>query len=729
MKIAFRADASFDIGSGHVMRCLTLAQSLREKGAECRFICRDFPGNLEPLITRQGFQTYLLEPTAPNSATTSEHDKASPYASWLGGEWELDAAQTIGMIGNNKPDWIVVDHYGIDHKWETRVRNHCEKIMVIDDLANRKHNCDLLLDQNLTDHIQDRYSSLLPEGCAHLLGPKYALLQHEYAHAHPRTPPRLGPVTRILTYFGGSDQKNLTLCLIDAFIRLKRNDLFLDVIANPQSPHIASIRKTIGNRQNIVLHEHLPSLCDLMIKADLAFGASGATSWERCCLGLPSYVVTLADNQIPIAKALSREGFVEWIGDHSEVTADSFLAALSRAIDLQDTLTDWSSHCRTLVDGNGTHRVVSAMMLNNKTPLAVRRAELRDEQILFEWATERFIQKNDINSDPIDALTHRKWFYKYLREPNSALIFIVETETRLPVGQVQFEATGNGWDIHYGTTSIIRGSSAERQVIEKSIAHFRMSRTGAIVFKNIITLDKNPTQLFQRKQDSDSLGVRKKKPLAIAVCSQTESWINNWIPNLLLTWIADGHSCTWVHNSDDLPEGDVCFYLSYERIVNKRIRARFRNNLVVHASDLPKGRGWSPTTWMILNDARQIPVTLIEAEDGVDTGHIYAQTWFNILQTDLIDDWREKLAAQTVNLANQFIANYPDSLKLAKPQIGEPTYYPRRRPNDSEINPDKTLREQFNILRVIDNNAYPAFFHLGERTFLLKIYSRDQRNS
>lgn len=191
--------------------------------------------------------------------------------------------------------------------------------------------------------------------------------------------------------------------------------------------------------------------------------------------------------------------------------------------------------------------------------------------------------------------------------------------------------------------------------------------------------------------------------MSIAICSDATSWINAWIPELLLGWLAEGHDVAWVHAAEDLPGGDLCFYLSYGKIVGAATRARYRNNLVVHASDLPRGRGWSPASWLILEGADRIPVTLFEAVDDVDAGPIYLQEWIDLDGAELLDEWHAKLAVTTSNLARRFVAGYPRSSERAREQAGEPSFYSRRRARDSELASNRTLAEQFNLLRIVDN--------------------------
>ncbi|HPZ14727.1 MAG TPA: UDP-2,4-diacetamido-2,4,6-trideoxy-beta-L-altropyranose hydrolase, partial [Bacillota bacterium] len=208
LHIVIRTDASPAIGTGHVMRCLTLANALARKGVGVSFICREHEGNLCDLIEEQGFTVHRL----PAPESSFEADATPAHAAWLGAAWQEDARQTGAVIRTLgiKPTWLVVDHYGLDYRWEEALRPLVGRIFVIDDLADRAHDCDLLLDQNLFADMQTRYAGKVPADCRLLLGPEYALLQPIYAELHDRIPPREGPVRRILISFGGADRDNLT---------------------------------------------------------------------------------------------------------------------------------------------------------------------------------------------------------------------------------------------------------------------------------------------------------------------------------------------------------------------------------------------------------------------------------------------------------------------------------------------------------------------------------------
>ncbi|MCZ2443319.1 MAG: UDP-2,4-diacetamido-2,4,6-trideoxy-beta-L-altropyranose hydrolase [Flavobacteriales bacterium] len=358
MKIVIRVDASLQISTGHVIRCLTLANTLREKGAYCEFICREHKGNLIHYIEQHGFTVHRLSTRAEFIIDHS----ALRHAAWLGSTQLQDAQECLTILQENKPDWLIVDHYGIDKKWEQLLRPYCKKIFVIDDLADRQQDCDLLLDQNLIENMQSRYIDLVPQQCIKLIGPKYALLQSEYSKLHKQTPRKRNQVQRIFAYFGGVDTYNLTTKTITAFNQLKQPDIELDLVVSALCLNLGTIENLALHNKRIHLHQSLASLAPLMIQADLAIGAGGATSWERCCLGLPSIVVTVAENQEPIAKEMHKQRYINWIGNASEVDSEQLLTAMNRVID-NANLDNWSKHCATLVDGLGAQRVVEAMMV------------------------------------------------------------------------------------------------------------------------------------------------------------------------------------------------------------------------------------------------------------------------------------------------------------------------------------------------------------------------------
>lgn len=357
MKVVFRTDGSTFMGQGHVMRCLTLANVLRERGADIHFVCREHPGHLCDLIVQRGFVVHRL-PLAEERV-----DHLAGHAGWLGALWEADAEQTRQVIQglDGTADVLVVDHYAVDHRWETVLRPSAARILAIDDLADRVHDCDLLLDQNFFSDLSTRYDGKVPPGCVTLLGPGYALLQPVYAQLHSQVELRDGPVRRIFVFFGGADIENLTGLSVAAFQELGRPDIHLDVVMTEKNSRYLAIEKAIDGWSNIRLHGPLPSLGPLMATADLAIGAGGATVWERLCLGLPSVIVSLAENQKPVSKELAEAELVRYLGHKDVVDREKIHQSLADIVD-GPSLGAWSSRCHKACDGQGAGRVVSAML-------------------------------------------------------------------------------------------------------------------------------------------------------------------------------------------------------------------------------------------------------------------------------------------------------------------------------------------------------------------------------
>lgn len=209
--------------------------------------------------------------------------------------------------------------------------------------------------------------------------------------------------------------------------------------------------------------------------------------------------------------------------------------------------------------------------------------------------------------------------------------------------------------------------------------------------------------------------------LKITILSDQKSWINHYILSLVHSLKAQGNVARWVHKAQDIPKGDLVFCLGCGQILSPEILNRNLHNLVVHESALPKGKGWSPLTWQILEGKTKIPITLFEAAESIDSGKIYFQDILEFKGDELVDELRQLQAEKSIQMCLQFVEQYPEILNSAQEQLGEPTYYSRRTPKDSQLDPDKTIREQFNLLRVVDNDRYPAFFEIDGNVYTIKI--------
>jgi UDP-2,4-diacetamido-2,4,6-trideoxy-beta-L-altropyranose hydrolase len=353
----FRADASIQIGTGHVMRCLTLADALQERGVKTLFICRELEGFSADMVVSRGHDLRMLP--APQGIRQATPDEPA-HAKWLEVSWEKDAEETGEILESvGEVDWLVIDHYALDFKWESLLYSKVCKIMVIDDLADRRHECDFLLDQNLYDDMNVRYRERTQATCKHLLGPQFALLRSEFAEERKKSQKRNGKINNIFVCFGGGDAPNETLKVIQALEGMEKSEASVDIVVGKSNPHAVNVRNYSAKLPFTKFHYGAANMAELMGRADLAIGAGGVISWERCALSLPSIVIAIADNQIDISKALDDFGAVRFLGKHTDVTLKQIQDTISLFSNDSDSLIKMGELAGELVDGKGVHRVFS----------------------------------------------------------------------------------------------------------------------------------------------------------------------------------------------------------------------------------------------------------------------------------------------------------------------------------------------------------------------------------
>ncbi len=324
MQVAFRVDASGAIGSGHFMRCLSLADALAKHGTEVCFVYRFLPDYLRQKLADRGFECLEL-PTPVGTESGIEGDTDPPHARWLGVSQHRDATDTLAAVGARCFDWLVVDHYGIDHRWETAVRAIARWILVVDDLADRLHDCDALVDQNLYAQMDQRYAGKTPANCKFFLGPRYAFLRDEFHQQRALLTPRSGIVNRILVYFGGVDADNHTLVAINALLEAGVADRQVDVVIGAQHPDRQNIQDTCINH-GFACHVQSNEMAALMANADLAVGAGGISTFERLYLRLPAILRPIAANQIEQLEVMAAAGLCQLYDSPDELQAKLKLA-------------------------------------------------------------------------------------------------------------------------------------------------------------------------------------------------------------------------------------------------------------------------------------------------------------------------------------------------------------------------------------------------------------------
>jgi UDP-2,4-diacetamido-2,4,6-trideoxy-beta-L-altropyranose hydrolase len=331
--VCIRTDSSEQIGSGHVMRDLVLAQALRRRGSNVEFACRVAQGDSIAVLESAGFMVHRL--------SENNFSEAS------------DAIEVARLFDQHrrKCSLLVVDHYGLGSQWESSLRSRVGRILVIDDLANRAHDCDILLDLNPYQDMERRYNGLVPSYCKCFIGPRFALLREEFRQIRPSVSLRTR-VQRILVFMGGADAGNATCKALVAASMLGGAELVIDVVVGRSNPHTDQVKAQCENLSRVYFHHAVENMAELTAAADVAISAGGTSLWERCYLGLPSVAIAIADNQIEQLRLASSAGCVIFLGDSGEVSAERIARTVEHLVAETECLRRMSAACFQLMSAN-----------------------------------------------------------------------------------------------------------------------------------------------------------------------------------------------------------------------------------------------------------------------------------------------------------------------------------------------------------------------------------------
>ena len=360
MHVVFRTDSSLRIGTGHVIRCLTLAGILREHGLTVVFICRELDGHISNLVEQQGFTVNLL----PNAEDYDSSTNLSASYSAPVNSWEIDAEESIAIIRELrvKPTFLIVDHYKIDQLWEGSLRKYVERIIVIDDLADRLHDCNILLDQNYLPDYEHRYDSLVPAGCKKLLGPDYLMLRPEFLKFRGSFRERDGTIKRVLIFLGGGDVKNYTYKVIMAIKELNWPGVEVDVIASASNPNQRMIKALCEEDSGFNFYSQVNNIAELIESADVAISAGGFTSYELAFMGLPSVLMPFSEIQESVSSEIQARGAAINLGFKTEFPRKALIEALSELRDSPSRCLEMTHIGRSMFDGLGAKRVADVLL-------------------------------------------------------------------------------------------------------------------------------------------------------------------------------------------------------------------------------------------------------------------------------------------------------------------------------------------------------------------------------
>ena len=476
MKIAFRVDASNAIGTGHVIRCITLARLFKERGADIQFICRSHEGHLSELIIKNNFNIKLISQSKP---INKEKNSGNNYLNLLGVSQIRDAEETTESIKNQKPDWLIIDNYALDYKWENLLSSYSKNIMVIDDLPNRKHTCNLFLNYNYTKLTIKDYKNFLSKNSKILLGPKYALLSFEYTNLrkkflkHPTN-----KISNILLSLGGSDNENITSFVIDVLSETEFSHLKLNVVIGMNNKNRDIILQKVNKRANTFIHEGLTNVASLLANTDLCIGAGGLSTWERICLAVPSLVFCVSQNQKPAFELLLKENLIQSAGTTINLSKVKLKNKILNVMRNSSLIFQTAFKAQSYVDGFGTNRLVEIIYPSKKNDLVIRDARDSDLHIYYNWVNDLAVRSSAFNSNPINIDQHRNWYTKQLNNSDSYL-FVLQANG-LPVGQIRFNFKGEEAFIDYSLDDFVRNRGWSDQLIRLGVNKLHSIRPSVI---------------------------------------------------------------------------------------------------------------------------------------------------------------------------------------------------------------------------------------------------------
>lgn len=447
MKVAIRVDASVEMGTGHLRRCLALAGELTRFGAEVILVCRSMDNVAYSVLAGADFPVLWLpmpDPDVPEHIFESAAEP--PHAAWAGVSWLRDARETSEALRPCIPDWVVVDHYAFDARWHDQIRKNLVcRLAVIDDLADRALAPDLLLDHNWAPDHEAKYADRLVPAHGRTLrilgGPRYALLASGY-----RNTPRYSfcsEVRSIGIFMGGTDPavasaQVLAVCRDEADFDGK-----IEIVSTSVNPHLADLIDACARYPNTTLTLDEPSLAAFFARHDLQIGAGGGATWERCCIGVPSIVLTLAKNQLVVTSALAGVGALKQAALASSCMADvaDIRGANALADVLRQVLVDSGLRYRlaqtaaSLVDGRGAERVAICLL---GEMLRLRRATVLDTSILHEWRNDPSVRAVSLQTAEIAYEDHEIWMRQVMGDPSRVLL--VGQIGGYAVGCIRFDA-------------------------------------------------------------------------------------------------------------------------------------------------------------------------------------------------------------------------------------------------------------------------------------------------
>ena len=458
MQIAFRVDCSSKIGSGHLVRCLNLGRQLNKNFKKIFFLVKksDYFEINQKFILQNKFKPIIF----------GKDDKTFSLKS--------DITSTLKICKKKKIDTLIVDNYQIDHNWENRVKKKIKKLIVIDDLANRKHNCDILIDQNYVKNLSTRYNNLTNKNCLKLLGPKYTLLNNSFNNLKFSSDHK---VKRIFIFFSTVFKSNLYNLVTSVLSKKEFKNFKIDyVVGNISKKKIIKLKKKLPT--NFRLFSKQKNLHRLMKKSSFAIGSGGTNTWERINLALPSIVFCISPNQKNICNFLDQKNIIHYLGVFKKNSKSKLYLAIRNMIYHFNKKKDLALENKSLIDGYGTKRINFFLNKKKFNKISFKKISILDTDLLFMWANDTNVRQNSFSKKTISYKEHQRWLHKKLLDKKSILLKLMID--RLPVGQIRFDKKKNFYHLDYSIDKAFRNLGLGKLIIKESIKKF-IKRNNTII--------------------------------------------------------------------------------------------------------------------------------------------------------------------------------------------------------------------------------------------------------
>ena len=463
-KILIRTDSSNRIGTGHVSRCLRVANELRKRGGEVAFVCAPLEGNVSQWISDAGFNVLSLSAFGDEPLQPIE-------SAWPIGIQELDSIATMGFALFMEAGVVLVDHYSLDSTWEKPLNEQDIKVIALDDLEGRSHSASCVIRPGIS--IDSRNDSVQPHSKAvSFSGLKYAIVPKEFCEiGNSRGVKRRSSDIRILIYFGGVDEGNFSESIVDSLVNAMASALLpqmqVELVLGARNRHARELQVRYGNNPLVHLHESSASLAPLMAKCDLAIGAGGVTALERVAAGLLSVSFSLAPNQIGANRSLDELGIAVSAGNSGEYQEDKFISMLQEVLDSLADMEKRYQFPKGVIDCLGASRIAETVMPSQREDINIRRATHKDIDLYFGWVNEPLVRLQSIETNSIPYENHVIWYQTNLNDPGVVmLLFEVES---LPIGQVRFVKEADFWELNYSLDEIVRGRGWGKHMVKLAL--------------------------------------------------------------------------------------------------------------------------------------------------------------------------------------------------------------------------------------------------------------------